>query len=116
MLPKPKKGAYARRRKLAQKMARWTKAYYSEEYVRAFKREPCVIARLDRGTCAGGVEAAHIIKKTRSTSRGYLDLVPLCQQHHAEQEGAEKSFDSRYGLNSVWLADFFSQKFIDLLD
>lgn len=118
--PKPKKGAYARRRKREKKTALWLRNYGSEAYVQAIHAEGCAVwnhspmlSAKQAGwisgdgisTCDGVMEAAHAVKKTRSGSRGWRDLACLCTQHHGEQEGAEKSFEEKYQIGMKPLAD-----------
>lgn len=106
--PKPKKGAYARRRKREKKSASWIKAYGHGSYVEAIHAQGCIVQRFSPvmgylSRCVYPMEAAHVVKKTRygdplATWRG---LFCCCRQHHGEQEGGTDAFELRYDIVGV---------------
>ncbi len=99
MNPKPKKGAYDRKRKRERRAADWRRWYGSSNYVAAVHRHTCLVMGSANPTpCLGPMEAAHVEKKTRPGIT-WRDIVPLCRQHHNEQEGATASFEAKYGLD-----------------
>ncbi len=102
--PKPRKGRYRRKYQRDQKAARFAKYFGSLSYVAAIHSHVCTIhahaGPRTRTVCYGRVEAAHRIKKTSIDSRGWRDLLPLCSQHHQEQEQDLGYFD-RFGIDAV---------------
>jgi hypothetical protein len=49
------------------------------------------------------VDPAHVIKRSRG-SDDRKNLVPLCREHHTEQEGKTKAFQDRHGVNLAEVA------------
>ncbi len=98
MNPKPEKGAYRRARQRERKRSAFELRYGSSAYIEAITRLPCLVEqrngkRLGEDRCVylrGRSEAAHLIKKTHAPEQElatWRGIVPLCSQHHDEQEG-----------------------------
>lgn len=111
---KPTKGKYRRRRQRDLKAERFARYYGCDAYVEAIHSHQCTVyVRARPGTktpCSGRIEAAHRIKKTRLESRGWRDCLPLCTQHHGEQE-VDATFFERHGIDDLAECDRYADMY-----
>ena len=86
------------------------------EYLAWIRQQPCIFGSL---AAIGWIkpqetrtEAAHI--RTRGAGGDDLwNVVPMCRDHHQEQEGRTREFETRYGIDLIALAADYTRRYHD---
>lgn len=84
------KYSYVRRINPKRRKKKFKEHFHSEERVKFINKLGCLI-------CKKPAQNAHI--KSRAAGGTYRDIVPLCNDHHREQERSNQKFGKKYRLN-----------------